>query len=198
MNHVEVHSPALHSNTSQKKVANGALIAAVVDLSVADGWAEAVGEWDVAGLEELPEISGVCVCGNVGLKFLFTIHNRHTAAQLHPIGSDCIHLFGHGDMTDRVKALRGLLTLRAAIRAGENISLASKCLTAKVLETLCQDGAFHPDKYNGWDGKGDLEFLLKMFNKRDKSDISVKQQNKIDVLLARKIIPFVLGDARLK
>jgi hypothetical protein len=198
MNYAEEHSSAGHSSASRKKVADGALIAAVVELSVADGWAEAVREWDVAGLEELPGKSGVCVCGHVGLKFLFTIQNRHTAAQMHPIGSDCIHLFGRGNMTDRVKALRGLLTLRDAIRAGENISLASKCLTAKVLETLCQDGAFHPDKYNGWDGKGDLEFLLKMFNKRDKSDISVKQQNKIDVLLARKIIPFVLGDARLK
>jgi len=198
MNSAEAHSSARPGSALKRKSDFGALVTAVVAVSVADLWNEAVDEWEVVGLEEDPEQGGVCICGQVGLVKLFTISNGHTAEELNPIGSSCITLFERSDMELQVKALSGLFALRNAIRAGDDVTLTSDYFSRLVLDTLRSEGAFPGDRWNKGDGGKDHEFLLKMFNKREKSDISVKQQNKIDVLLAKKIVPFVLGDARLK
>ena len=52
------------------------------------------------------------------------------------------------------------------------------------------EGAFHTP-YNQYDGEEDYEFMLKMFNKRDKSTISVKQDKKIKAILLNSIKPFL-------
>ena len=48
-----------------------------------------------------------------------------------------------------------------------------------------------PHIYNQYDGEEDYEFMLKMFNKRDKSTISVKQDKKIKAILLNSIKPFL-------
>ena len=44
---------------------------------------------------------------------------------------------------------------------------------------------------NDYDGEDDYEFMLKMFNKRDKDSISLKQDKKIKALLLNAIKPFL-------
>ncbi|MDE6699222.1 MAG: hypothetical protein K2J91_07080, partial [Lachnospiraceae bacterium] len=46
--------------------------------------------------------------------------------------------------------------------------------------------------YNHYDGVNDYEFMLKMFNKRDKSSITIKQNKKIKAVLLNSVKPFLL------
>lgn len=174
------------------------LVRAVVASSASDTWATAVGEWTVVELEEDPSGEGECVCGQTHLVKLFTIRNKHNGATLYPIGSKCVQLFGRSDLDRQISLLSGLLGLRSAIQERQDITLTSRYFTRAMLEDLYSEGAFVPDQWNGNDGWNDYDFLLQMFNKRDKDAISTKQQRKIAVLLNKKIFPFVLADERLR
>ena len=46
-------------------------------------------------------------------------------------------------------------------------------------------------KYNHHNGQSDYEFLLKMFNKRDKESISANQDRKIKAIILNSIRPFM-------
>lgn len=174
------------------------LVRAVVAASEAHDWRKAVGEWEVVELEEDPAGQGVCVCGQTGLVKLFTIRNKVNGSALNPIGSVCVNKFEQEELDRQIDLLSGLYGLRNAIRDGENITLTSDYFSRSMLEYLFFSDAFPPDQWNGNDGENDYEFLLKMFNKRDKDAISVLQQRKIYMLLHRKVIPFVQSDPRLK
>ncbi|MFV4914960.1 hypothetical protein PFZ49_15895 [Microbacterium lacticum] len=173
------------------------LVRAVVSSSVSDSWDVAKTEWDVAEVEEDPSADGICVCGQMGLASLFTIKNKRNGSELFPIGSTCVNQFGRSDLNSQLTVLSDLLKLRAAIRERKAIALDSELFSRAMLEDLYEAGAFTPDQYNGGDGGNDYDFLLKMFNKRNKDDITRPQRNKISVLLNKKVIPFVLEDPRL-
>ena len=70
------------------------------------------------------------------------------------------------------------------------MSLASELFSRKLLRWLYEEGAFDTE-YNDYDGEDDYEFMLKMFNKRDKDSISLKQDKKIKALLLNAIKPFL-------
>lgn len=174
-----------------------ALVRAVVSASVSNVWDTAKAEWEVTEVEEDPSADGICVCGQMGLVSLFTIKNRGSGAELFPIGSTCVNQFGRADLNSQVTVLSDLLKLRTAIRSREAITLTSDFFSRAVLADLYEEGAFTPDQYNGGDGERDYDFLVKMFNKRNKDDITRPQRNKISVLLNKKVFPFVLNDERL-
>ena len=56
---------------------------------------------------------------------------------------------------------------------------------------LYEEGAFAPNKYNRYDGTNDYQFMLDMFNKRNKSEITEQQHRKIRGLIAYSIKPFL-------
>lgn len=174
------------------------LARAVLDGSQASDWTEAVHEWVVVDLDEDPAATSSCVCGHPELRYLFTIRNEHTQSVLFPIGSSCINHFEREDLDRQINVLGDLLRLRKVIQAGDHIELTSKLFTRAMLEDLYEHSAFTPDQYNGGDGERDVDFLLKMFNKRDKTAITRKQHYKIQALLQTKVIPFVSNDPRLK
>lgn len=174
-----------------------ALVSAVVAASVSNAWTTAVGEWEVIQLEEDPTGQGVCVCGQNHLVKLFTIRNSRNGALLYPIGSTCVNQFGVVELDRQVNLLSGLLSLRAAIRERRQITLTSEYFSRAVIEYLFDEGAFTPDQWNYFDGERDYEFLLKMFNKRNKDDISRAQNAKIYMLLTKKVFPFIDADKRL-
>ncbi|MFK0242641.1 hypothetical protein ACIQTX_17460 [Microbacterium sp. NPDC090281] len=175
-----------------------ALVRAVVSSSVSNTWDIAKGEWQVTEVDEDLGADGVCVCGQMGLVSLFTIKNRSNGSELHPIGSTCVNQFGRSDLDSQVRVLSTLLNLRAAFRDGKVVELTSDYFSRAVLEDLYDEGAFTPDQYNGGDGGRDYDFLVKMFNKRNKDDITRPQRTKISVLLNRKVLPFIDHDDRLK
>ena len=47
------------------------------------------------------------------------------------------------------------------------------------------------EKYNDYDGKNDYQFMLDMYNKRNKSNITEQQHRKIRGLIAYSIKPFL-------
>lgn len=137
------------------------------------------------------------MCGQTELVKLFTIENVHNGAQLFPIGSVCVNRFELTDMNRGLEVFEGLLKLRSALLAGEHIGLDSDYFTRAMIIHLHAEGAFTPDRWNGGDGQRDCDFLLKMFNKRNKSEISARQRYKITTVLKQKVFPFVLTYDRL-
>lgn len=168
---------------------------AVIAASVANGWAQAVVEWQVVGVEKDPSGSGVCVCGKTELVYLYTIHNRDTGLELFPIGSSCVNLFEVEELTVTVGVLRGLFELRAAFMAGKDVTLTVDFFSRATLADLWQSGAFPPNKYNRYNGDNDYKFLLDLFNQRH--EFTEREERKVWVLLNRTIKTFVINDERL-
>lgn len=152
-------------------------------------WDSAVLEWEVIGFEEDSSGQGTCVCGHLYLVEMFTIRNVRNGNVLHPIGNVCVHKFGRQDLNSEVALLSRLHKLRTAIP--EQVSLTKEYFSRALLGHLDSKGAFTPDRWNSHNGKNDYQFLLDMFNKRDKDSITSPQHRKIRVLLDKKVIPFI-------
>ena len=167
------------------------LVAAVVASSQAHTWSAAVQEWIVTDVEDDPDHDGVCVCGQTGLGQLFTIKNRVNGAELFPIGSVCVNKFEQADLDRQVTVFAQLLGLRKALREGKDITLTSEYFSRALLEHFFYQGVFQPNQWNGNDAENDYEFMVDMFNKRDKNSLSRKQNAKIYMLLKNAVLPFV-------
>ncbi len=61
----------------------------------------------------------------------------------------------------------------------------------KVLKALYDRGAFLPTKYNNFDGYNDYKFMLDMFNKRIKANITSSQKGKISAIIMASIKPYL-------
>ena len=72
-----------------------------------------------------------------------------------------------------------------------NICSYHPIFSRKLLKELYNQGAFKATSYNHFDPKNDYDFLLQMFNKRDKSKITRLQQRKITAILLNSIKPFL-------
>lgn len=166
------------------------LVAAVVGSSRAGSWGSAVREWIVTNVEDDPHQQGVCVCGQTGLGQLFTIKNKLNGAELFPIGSVCVNKFEQEDLNRQVTVFAQLLGLRKAIREGRTITLTSEYFSRALLEYLFHQDAFQPNQWNGNDGESDYEFMVDMFNKKDKDSLSQKQRGKIYMMLKNTVLPF--------
>ena len=140
----------------------------VIRSSESDNWKDAVVEWDIDDCEEDLSCSSECVCGKENIKYLYTIRNRYSGRILYPIGSSCINKFGREDLRDATSLIESQFKLLHAV----------------------EEGRFDTE-YNDYDGEDDYEFMLKMFNKRDKDSISLKQDKKIKALLLHAIKPFL-------
>ena len=127
------------------------------------------------------------------LRYLFTIRNRETGRSLYPIGSSCImKKFERDDLDYEVDVQMDMYRFSACYgKRGERIELTSKYFSKKLLYALYEEGAFAPNKYNRYDGTNDYQFMLDMFNKRNKSEITEQQHRKIRGLIAYSIKPFL-------
>lgn len=169
-----------------------ALHQAVVGSSKRRNWKDAVHEWEVTGLEEDPGGHGICICGQLNLVYLYTITNRVTGDELHPIGSSCIKNFDRPDLDREASLLGDLIALRKAIASGEDITLTGDYFTRAMLKYLYDEGAFD---YNG---QADYEFMLDMFNKKKKEDITPNQRKKIWATINWSVTPFLRSHPRLR
>ncbi len=167
------------------------LINTVLAASESDSWESAVREWEVYDCEEDNSLSSSCICGKENLRYLYTIRNQHSRKMLFPIGSCCIKKFGRKDLDEEISVTEGMFRLLHAIRDNDFIELSSRFFSRKLLKKLYDDGVFPPPKYNNQNGFTDYQFLLDMFNKRDKSTITVKQHKKIRGLIGYTIRPYL-------
>ena len=114
-----------------------------------------------------------------------------TGRSLYPIGSSCIEKFERDDLDYEVDVQMDMYRLAHAMERGERIELTSKYFSKNLLYALYEEGAFAPNKYNRYDGTNDYQFMLDMFNKRNKSEITEQQHRKIRGLIAYSIKPFL-------
>lgn len=161
----------------------------VVDASLADDFEAARHEWDLVDRNIDPTSSQNCVCGKEGLKYLFTIRNRETGAELYPIGSSCIELFGRRDLDQQVGIIKQMYEVLAEYRETGSLRLNGGAITRAVLRQLYEEGCFVPNSFNGHNPEADYQFLVDMFNRRN--DPSKKQQGKIWVLLNKTVGPYL-------
>ena len=151
--------------------------------SRANAWGAAVEEWEVVGLEEDPTATGICVCGNTVLRYLYTIRNPEAGQKLSPIGSVCVEYFEVAELTEGVSALRRLFDLRAAFIDSRPVALTTEYFSRALLADLWENGAFPESDFNTNNGENDYRFLLDWFNSR--SEPNERERRKIWVLVNR-------------
>jgi len=167
------------------------LIKKVVDNSRSGIWESAVLEWVVDDCEEDEYRESACICGKEELRYLYTIRNTENGRTLLPIGSCCIKKFKRADMNEAISVTEGMFKLLHAIRNREYITLTPEYFSRKLLRKLYDDGAFVPSSYNQFDGENDYQFMLDMFNKRNKEDITSRQWAKIRGIIVGSIKPYL-------
>lgn len=168
------------------------LIRKVIENSSSNTWEEAVKEWEIVYCIEDEECVSQCVCGKENIKYLYLIHNTITDKQLFPIGSTCINKFNREDFNEEIKIKEGLFKLMHAIVNDEKIEMNAKYFSKKILYALYENGAFSDNQYNKFNAYNDYQFLLDMFNKKDKYSITNKQHKKINGLIAYSIKPYLI------
>lgn len=163
------------------------LIQRVIDASISKDWKGSVQEWYIHSCDKDESQTSRCVCGKENLKYLFTIRNRFNGNILFPIGSSCILKFGRKDLKEQINLYEQMFTLLNAVEKGEYITL--EYFSRKLLLYLYKCGVFKPTPYNKFNGKNDYDFMLDMFNKRNKP--SEKQEKKIRGIIFLTIIPYL-------
>ena len=158
------------------------LIEPILAASVSDSWETAVLEWDICDCEEDESVETNCMCGHEGIRFLFYIRNRLNGTSFGPIGSKCIKKFGRKDLASEVNIQERMFKLFDALMKRERIELCATYFSRKLLFYLHEEGAINASDY---------VFLLDMFNKRDKSAMSSRQQGKINAVIGFSIKPFL-------
>lgn len=166
------------------------LILTVIKSSEATTWEDAVLEWEIVDCEEDSNCASRCICGKENIKYLYRIRNKYNKSQLFPIGSSCIEKFARKDLIAETNLIESQFKLLHAIEDNKYLSLSTDYFSRKLLKWLYDEGAFN-SAYNHYDGRTDYEFMLKMFNKRDKTAISTKQDKKIKAIILNSIKPFM-------
>ena len=166
------------------------LIKTVINNSESDTWRDAVEEWEIIDCREDAYADSYCICGKEDIKYLFTIRNVVNGHILFPIGSSCIKKFQRKDLDEITKLSQDRFKLLHAIEDGKYISLTSELFSRKLLKDLYEEGAFN-NEHNHYNGYSDYKFMLKMFNKRKKEDITPKQQGKINAVIVASIKPYL-------
>lgn len=169
------------------------LIEIVLDLSDSKEWEVAVNEWKIDKCEEDDNLETSCVCGKENLRYLFTIVNSQNGNTLYPIGSSCIKKFDRHDLNDVTTIYEKLFILFRAIENNEFIKLSPEFFSRKVIKYLYEEGAFLPSSYNNNHPETDYEFLLKMFNKKNKDAITQNQGKKIRAIIISSIKPYLVN-----
>lgn len=169
------------------------LIQKVLKASQSSAWDSAVTEWDIVAMEEDESVSGVCVCEQEGLRYLYEIRNHNNGNTLFPIGSSCIKKFARADLNEEIKNRQRLFHLINAVKHKEKIELSTQYFSRKFLAYLYQHGAFKGNQYNHYEGWRDYEFMLDMFNKRDPS---TAQARKVTAIIMSSVIPYAKRQIR--
>ena len=162
----------------------------VIEKSKSDNWKDAVKEWEIIDCDEDEECSEICICEKEGLRYLYTIQNKFNKNILFPIGSSCIKRFERDDLREETDIYEQMFKLLHMVRDYKFIDFTSELFSRKLLKYLYKEGAFDT-KYNKYDGYEDYQFMLKMFNTRDKESITERQHRKIRAIIINSIRPYL-------
>ena len=169
----------------------------LLDNSASSTWETAVNEWEIIKSSEDTSQNSSCICGKESIKYLYTIKNSINNNILEPIGSSCIKKFGREDLKEFTEVKEQLFKLLNAYENKEiEIEFSSEFFSRKLFKKIFDDGFFKPNKYNNFDGENDYDFLIKMFNKRKKENITEKQWWKINKLFETVISIFLENEIK--
>lgn len=159
--------------------------------SVSKDWKSAVSEWVLIDTKEDEYCESECICGKENIKYLHKIKNTINGNVLFPVGSSCIKKFDRTDLNELISVKEKLFKLYHAVENKAFLELSSEIFSRKLIDYLHEEGAFESDNslYNSTDT---YDFIMQMFNKRNKEDITTKQDKKIKAILLNNIKPFVL------
>ncbi|WP_156527561.1 hypothetical protein [Gordonia sp. 852002-51296_SCH5728562-b] len=149
-----------------------ALVAAVRAASGGLPWELARLRWWVSGVHEDPDATGVCVCGQVGLRWLYEITDTATGATLSPIGSDCIGRFDDETMTAVARELVELDRMERVVAANHQLGFGD--LSRLRIAVLWVYGAVDARE---------RDFLTAMFNRR--REMTPRQERWASAILSR-------------
>lgn len=166
---------------------------AVLENSVSSDWNACVAEWAVVDCEEDEDAESACICGNEGLRYLYTVRNVLNGNELYPIGSECIKRFGNSGMEDEARCwLQAYKLVDLATKYGKSKQISivrdKKKFSRKLLAFMYRNGAFRRTKWNEYDGGNDYRFMLDMFNAQT---LSPRQQRKADHVMRDSIYPWL-------
>lgn len=168
------------------------LINTVISLSESNIWKDAVQEWVIEDCEEDISLQSSCICGKHELRYLFTIRNSINKNILYPIGSSCIKKFERNELSEEASIREKLFKLYHAIVNHSFITLSNEFFSRKLLKYLYSEGVFKANKYNDNNPEKDYQFMLDMFNKKNKDSITPNQQSKINALIINSIRPYLV------
>ncbi|WP_322154758.1 hypothetical protein [Paratractidigestivibacter sp.] len=165
----------------------------VLEASSSKVWDTAIAEWHIVSCHDNGDASGDCLCGHEGIRYECTIRNSVNGNELSPIGSTCILKFANDDLKKEIEGWKAAIKLLEALetrRPGVVLDGLNRDFFSHRLYTfLYEKGAFPANRYNGYDGKNDYEFMVDMFNKR--TPPTEKQRNKIYMVLNNGIFPWL-------
>ena len=167
------------------------LIATVMDCSEADDWESAKHEWYVSDCIVDEALSGTCVCGKEGLRYLYSLTNEKTGSVLYPIGSSCIKKFERNDLDDDTSCWQQALRLMdEAARLGRRgiVEIDSGFYSRKLIWFMYEEDVFKPSKYNDGQPYADYLFMLDMFNSKGFTE---KQRRKCNTLIKLYVYPWL-------
>lgn len=154
------------------------LIDEVINCSKADDWQNAKTEWEIVNYAYV-DSDHTCVCGQEGLKHLYTIQNTVTKKILFPIGSVCINKFENKDLNSQLNCWKQLLQLKnAAIYGSIDFYKDKKKFSRKLIMYMYYLEFIDIDQRN---------FLINMFNTRD--CLTPRQKRYMWVIVNRYIYP---------
>jgi hypothetical protein len=164
------------------------LMQAVMEKSETTDWESAVDEWELDDVEEDETLEESCVCGKESLRYLFTIRNIINGNYLYPIGSSCINRFDRADLAEEAAVKEQLFKLLHSIEERKFITLSSEFFSRKLLRYLYDISAFKATEYNQYEPYNDYQFLLDMFNARNRTS---RQGSKATAIILNSIKPFL-------
>lgn len=165
----------------------------VVELSESNTWVGAAVEWGVSNMVDMDQPTYECLCGKKGVRYIYTIRNMKTGAQIDPVGSECIHKFGKSTRAyEELDVFSVLSRTREQLLSGEPIQMKSPFFTKRALKYMLDDGAFPGTSYNDGNGANDHKFLLHVFNKRHVEDLTERQVFKYRRLMDDTVKPYLL------
>ncbi len=153
----------------------------VTSNSKAKIWNEAVKEWDIDKKYDNGIADDSCTCSHENIRYVFIIKNINTDRNL-KIGSTCISKFGRKELDEYASVSEQEFKLFSAVREKKFITLDNNFFTRKLIK-LFRDKKVITEK--------DYSFMLKMFNKKNKEDITKNQQKYINGLLGFTIYPYL-------
>jgi len=172
----------------------------VLEHSESPFWSYASKEWACNGMEdgndeehkEYKSASYNCLCTQPNIRWLYSIVNIINGNVLFPIGSCCISKFENPGLQDTATIYKNLRKTLSNIRNHQpkDFYNVKKIFSHEnTLHNLFTMGAFVPTCYNRGNPIEDLNFMIRMFDLR--SEPSIKQQNKIDVIINKYLLPWL-------